>query len=1187
MASAIASRVVVLSFTILGTESTATAAQLPPDAISVAAPDHHRPVAAGAEGIGCVGAIYDNGAPNGTNGFSNATDGVFGEMSRRTILDDFMVPPGEAWRVEGLRWRHIWNTLPAGSGTGAEISLRSDAGGQPGNVLVVVDVTGYEENGTGNIYFSRPEAESFASFAPIEFPAGQYWFETNIVGPENNFWLTADVRNSEAWVNYEDLNGLQSSTQQFGAPSDVAWCLTGGRVLYVPGSYATIQSAIYAATDGDVVEVAPGAYAENFDTIGKAIIVRSAGGAATTILTGIPGDDLPIATVNSGEGPDTVIEGFTFNNPEGTTFFAAGMDIAGADPTVRNCDFFDCRTNDRGGALQIFSGSPRFEGCDFVHNIARLTCDAQGGAVYMDGGAAEFVSCLFDDNWAAGGLCEGTVRSYGGAVYIASGSPAFFSCDFTGNLADAETVNAARAFGGAVASYGENVLFQDCTFDANVCAPTGGDDRFGGGGAIIVGSGFTDVTSCVFITNEASGDGPVGAGAGGAFLAATGGEAIVYDCTFAGNLCLGGDGPYIGAGGGVHLQGDGLSTVQACTFIGNTAERGGGVFVFDGTTAGLLDCSFNGNIAELDGTAVWNDGRIFASGTLDGTDELGNNGDLWIGLGTEVYDTLVIDMPYGDIVGATGNIVFEIQGPTPGVEHDQIVVTNPWSLSGGVVAFFDPPLDPGVGSSFQVVSGPAEGRFHVGLLPSLGQDRFARLVYGKGAQGGSVSIAVESLAGLLGFDDPETVGLDGQPRDVALGDFDGINGVDVAIAVPSESGDGSVVVLRNAGTDGGGAWLGFLGATQTTVGADPSSLTTGRYDDDGLLDLAVTNRGDDTMSVLINNGLGNGTFDTPIVFPTQVGPVAIVAGDFTGDGVTDLAVAAAGAPALDGSATGTLTIYGNDGTGMFDVSTTVGGIAAPLNVETGDLDNDKDLDFAVPITSGVEAIFFEKGKPVAQHTLPTGDGPSDIATSYDGGEIDLFADLDGNGLPDLVTANTADETISIMINAGGGAFETTVSLPVGDNPRSVTALDVDADGDVDIALIADDEDLMLPVVQILRSSFAESGEVSFASVETVDAGEEPAFVRAADLDGDGVADLLTVNDGGGAADGLVGSANAFLNFSSVCVADISGNGAVDFADVLAILGAWGNPGGPEDLSGNGVVDFADLLIVLGAWGVCN
>ena len=53
-----------------------------------------------------------------------------------------------------------------------------------------------------------------------------------------------------------------------------------------------------------------------------------------------------------------------------------------------------------------------------------------------------------------------------------------------------------------------------------------------------------------------------------------------------------------------------------------------------------------------------------------------------------------------------------------------------------------------------------------------------------------------------------------------------------------------------------------------------------------------------------------------------------------------------------------------------------------------------------------------------------------------------------------------------------------------------------------------------------------------------------------------------------------------------CPEDINGDGIVDVLDLLALLAAWGNPGGPEDVNGDGIVDVLDLLMVLAAWGPC-
>ena len=51
-----------------------------------------------------------------------------------------------------------------------------------------------------------------------------------------------------------------------------------------------------------------------------------------------------------------------------------------------------------------------------------------------------------------------------------------------------------------------------------------------------------------------------------------------------------------------------------------------------------------------------------------------------------------------------------------------------------------------------------------------------------------------------------------------------------------------------------------------------------------------------------------------------------------------------------------------------------------------------------------------------------------------------------------------------------------------------------------------------------------------------------------------------------------------------CPADLDGDGDVDTADLLALLGAWGTPDG--DVDGDGDTDTADLLALLGAWGEC-
>lgn len=67
---------------------------------------------------------------------------------------------------------------------------------------------------------------------------------------------------------------------------------------------------------------------------------------------------------------------------------------------------------------------------------------------------------------------------------------------------------------------------------------------------------------------------------------------------------------------------------------------------------------------------------------------------------------------------------------------------------------------------------------------------------------------------------------------------------------------------------------------------------------------------------------------------------------------------------------------------------------------------------------------------------------------------------------------------------------------------------------------------------------------------------------------------------------IASSANAGIP-GCVCVADLSGNGEVEGADIALVLGSWGTPGPAADLTGDGIVNGADIAIVLGNWGPCE
>ncbi len=141
--------------------------------------------------------LLDNGAANGVDGYSNATENVFSE--RRTMLDDFEVPDGATWTIDTLRHTHVWDTRKVPSGIGLEIAFRRDAAGRPGDIVAGPIASGsYSEVATGSTFFGRPEMATRATFEAIALDAGRYWLEATIVGPDDRCGPPGDERRAGA-----------------------------------------------------------------------------------------------------------------------------------------------------------------------------------------------------------------------------------------------------------------------------------------------------------------------------------------------------------------------------------------------------------------------------------------------------------------------------------------------------------------------------------------------------------------------------------------------------------------------------------------------------------------------------------------------------------------------------------------------------------------------------------------------------------------------------------------------------------------------------------------------------------------------------------------------------------------------------------------------------------------------------
>ena len=186
----------------------------------------------------------------------------------------------------------------------------------------------------------------------------------------------------------------------------------GGCNDVVGTPYCTIQAAIDDAVPGvHQVRVAPGTYNEIIDLLGKAITVRSSGGPSVTTIdaTGVadPGDGLPVVRCDSGEGPDTVLDGFTITGGTGQTILGSeslggGMYNSGSSPTVMNCVFSGNSAFLRGGGMFNSGGSPAVTNCTFSGN----TVVQNGGGMFNSGSSPTVTNCIFWMNSDAGGTDE-------------------------------------------------------------------------------------------------------------------------------------------------------------------------------------------------------------------------------------------------------------------------------------------------------------------------------------------------------------------------------------------------------------------------------------------------------------------------------------------------------------------------------------------------------------------------------------------------------------------------------------------------------------------------------------------------------------------------------------------------------------------------------------------------------------
>ena len=273
-----------------------------------------------------------------------------------------------------------------------------------------------------------------------------------------------------------------------------------------------------------------------------------------------------------------------------------------------------------------------------------------------------------------------------------------------------------------------------------------------------------------------------------------------------------------------------------------------------------------------------------------------------------------------------------------------------------------------------------------------------------------------------------------------------------------------------------------------------SMIATADLNHDGHVDVVAVNPSHDTIDVCLNRG--DGTLSTPPIQYFQNDARWVAIADFNGDGIPDLAVTSPNN--IDGR--NEIHFYYGVGNGAFSTP--------PVTVFTG--------------------------RPAIQVNA---------------------ADVNGDGLPDLILTNHS--RVSVMINLGAGKFAPAVFYPAGpDVARSVVVGDFNKDGAPDVAVVRNDRRVEVLLGQknaqgVPTGAFGPPVVVSQTSVE-------PTYGIAGDFNGDGNLDIAVVNS----------------EFRVAPITVLLGNGDGTFQPKRSLFGGnFVDAIASADLNGDGIPDL--------------
>ena len=499
-------------------------------------------------------------------------------------------------------------------------------------------------------------------------------------------------------------------------------------------------------------------------------------------------------------------------------------------------------------------------------------------------------------------------------------------------------------------------------------------------------------------------------------------------------------------------------------------------------------------------------------------------------------------------------------------------LNTPVITCGTADGFFDilqSDIAPPAGKFLTLVPSDVNGRtvFSLRLLPMPSS---ANLSSTTGASASGVAIAAEGM------------------------DFNNDGFDDIALAVQTGS-TGLVQVLMNDG-------LGNLGATSIlkALPATPTALAVGDFSGDGTRNDVVVGLTDGTVRVYINNGTG---FTAGAVVTLPAGEIPTCVCEIKPNGASRfMAISSNFAVGTTGSNLRTYGSGGGSGTNVLLSS-------VPRTVHGSDIDDDDLGDVTAAGSTSAESF---TGAPTTTLTpTPTGflqvvrgtltgfhaETPFEIL----GVPVSMqIADIDGDGLPDIVTANRNPQSggagspppVFALFRNNGGTASFAGATPIA--PAG-------ASGGLDLALVDVNSDGVKDIVAVYKTTGANS-QAALININTLGAGyplsigdstvisdNNPTLVAKGNLDGNGSEDVFLVQQASQFAVSGDSTVAPFLGAQSApCFGDLDGSNEVDSGDVAIVLLDYGIcEGCPTDLDFSSEVDSADVALVLLSMGSCN